>query len=383
MGKVIILRHGEIFLKGNNKASFESALIGNVKRALSAIPCSVVRSRNRTIVKDFAPENADRILSVTKKVFGICSVSLCERVLTSKENIFAAALNLTPESGTFRITVNRADKKFKTPSTEFSAEVGAAVYAKNPTLKVDLFNAQTEIYIDIREEGDTYVFADKEKGAGGLPYGTGGKGVILMSGGIDSPVAAYMVAKRGLKLVAVHYESAPHTSAQALQKVKDLITALAPYAPAIKLITVPFAPVQYAIHRACPESFMIAMMRRFMMKIATVIAKNENATALVTGENLGQVASQTIESITCSNAATHLPVLRPLIGFDKEEIITIAQKIETFDISIRPYEDCCTVFLPDRPVIKPKLADIEKYEALMDCTGLIETAVKNVTIYEK
>ena len=233
--------------------------------------------------------------------------------------------------------------------------------------------------MDIRDNGYSYLFYDKIPGAGGLPVGCSGSGMLLLSGGIDSPVAGWLMAKRGVRLNAIHFHSFPYTSELALQKVKDLAARLSGYTGGVKLFVVPFTEIQYAIHEKCPESFMITIMRRFMMRIAERIARREECGAIITGESLGQVASQTMQSMNVTNSVVTLPVFRPLIGFDKEEIIDISQKIDTFDISIRPYEDCCTVFLPKNPVIRPKIGEAVEYENRLDVDALIEDAVQRTT----
>ena len=263
-------------------------------------------------------------------------------------------------------------------SMKVSAEIGGEILEKHPNLTVDLFNPQNVVNIDIRENGKTFVFSQIIKAVNGMPVGTGGKGIVMLSGGIDSPVAAYMMAKRGMTLRALHFHSFPYTSMQAKQKVLDLAKIIKKYTLHLTVDVVSFTEIQTVIHEKCPEEYMITIMRRFMMRIAERIAKNNNAGAIITGESLGQVASQTLESLTSTNSVATLPVFRPLIGFDKDEIIEISQKIGAFETSILPYEDCCTIFLPKRPVTKPRLSAVEKVESVLDVDALVENALANI-----
>ena len=286
-----------------------------------------------------------------------------------------------PESGSFRFTVNRADKKFRLNSQQIATELGGAALAFNPALKVDLFSPSKEIFVDVREEGYTFIFADKVPCVGGMPIGCSGKGVVLLSGGIDSPVATYRMAKRGLKMCGVHFHSFPYTSPMAKQKVVDLAKILSEYQGGFDLYVVSFTEIQQQIHEHCPEEYMITIMRRIMMRIAERIAFKEGCGSITTGESLAQVASQTQESIRVTNETVReLPVFRPLIGMDKEEIIATAREIGTFDKSIEPYEDCCTVFLPKYPVIKPKPELIRAAESKIDYETLISAALDSVEV---
>lgn len=378
----ILIRFGEIFLKGNNRNYFESLLIKNIKNSLRGLNYRFSKTQGRYYIEEFLPEDMDKIISRLTKVFGIHSISPTVKVKTDVEEMCKIAHAISPTEGTFRVTVKRADKRFPMTSMELGAKIGG--YMLNKTggrLKVDLFDYDFELFVDLRESGYSYLFYDKIMGAQGLPTGCSGNAMLLLSGGIDSPVAGYVMAKRGLRIFAIHYHSFPYTSELALQKVKDLAKKLTAYCGDIKLAVVPFTEIQYAIHEHCPEEFMITIMRRFMMRIAERIAIKNDCGAIITGEALGQVASQTMQSIQVTNSVVTLPVFRPLIGSDKAEIIDIANKIDTFDISIRPYEDCCTVFLPKNPVIKPKLQDAIEYENRLDIEALIEKAV-NDTVTE-
>ena len=372
----ILIRFGEIFLKGNNRKYFEDLLINNIKAALKPLKYTFFRSQGRYFVEDF--ENADEITERLKKVFGLHSVSPALKVKTDKETLFEAAVKMSPMSGKFRVTVKRADKRLPFTSAEMAGNIGGALLrASGGRLKVDLFDYDFDLNVDIRDNGYSYLFYDKIPCAGGLPVGCSGSGMLLLSGGIDSPVAGWLMAKRGVRLHAVHFHSFPYTGEPALQKVKDLAEKLSHYTGQVNLHVVPFTEIQYAIHEKCPASFMITIMRRFMMRIAEKIARKKECGALITGESLGQVASQTMQSMNVTNSVVGLPVFRPVVAFDKEEIIDIAQKIDTFEISIRPYEDCCTVFLPKNPVIRPRISEAEEYERALDIDALIEKAVEN------
>lgn len=378
----ILIRYGEIFLKGNNRGYFESALAKNIRTALENFTFKFVRAQNRFLIEDYDEAYETDIIDKLTKIFGIHSVSVAVKVKSTEEELEkAAVLMMKDKSGTFRVTVNRADKKIQKSSMELAAQLGGAVLESNPNLTVNLHVFDTDLYVDIRENGLSYLFTDKIMGAGGMPVGTAGAGMVLLSGGIDSPVAAYMMAKRGLKLHAIHFHSAPYTSEMAKQKVVDLAGIVKNYSGPIVLHVIPFTDVQLKIHEKCPAELMITIMRRFMMRIAERIAKANSCGALITGESLGQVASQTMESITVTNGVIEdLPVFRPLIGMDKTEIMDVARNIDTYDTSILPYEDCCTVFLPKNPVIRPKLETVLKAEAKLDVETLIAACIENQEI---
>lgn len=378
----ILIRYGEIFLKGNNRGYFESALAKNIRTALENFKFKFVRAQNRFLIEDYDEAYETDIIDKLTKIFGIHSVSVAVKVKSTEEELEkAAVLMMKDKSGTFRVTVNRADKKIQKSSMELAAQLGGAVLESNPNLTVNLHVFDTDLYVDIRENGLSYLFTDKIMGAGGMPVGTAGAGMVLLSGGIDSPVAAYMMAKRGLKLHAIHFHSAPYTSEMAKQKVVDLAGIVKNYSGPIVLHVIPFTDVQLKIHEKCPAELMITIMRRFMMRIAERVAKANSCGALITGESLGQVASQTMESITVTNGVIEdLPVFRPLIGMDKTEIMDIARNIDTYDTSILPYEDCCTIFLPKNPVIRPKLETVLKAEAKLDVETLIAACIENQEI---
>ncbi|HHX48976.1 MAG TPA: tRNA 4-thiouridine(8) synthase ThiI [Clostridiales bacterium] len=376
----IIIRPGELFLKGKNKFLFENCLFDNIKYALKDYDISVLKSQNRFYVENFNISDLNNILNILQKVFGITTISEAYKVPIDKDLIKETVLKIIPKKGKFRVTTKRAYKQFPMSSMEFSAYLGAEILKTYNELSVDLFDYDFNLNIDIRENKFAYIFFETIKGAGGLPVGISGKVGLLLSGGIDSPVAGYMIAKRGVELKAIHFYSFPYTSDLALLKVKDLAKKLSEYVKSIDLYIVPFTAIQEEIHKKCPEAYMITIMRRFMMRIAEKISQNNDLSAIVTGESLGQVASQTIPSIASTDNAINIPVLRPLIAFDKIEIIEIAKKINTYEISIRPYQDCCTVFVPEKPAIKPKLELVAKLEEELDIETLVNDAISSTTI---
>lgn len=378
MERTILIRIGEIFLKGNNKGFFVSTLKHNILHALKGIDCAVTSAQNRMYVEKYSDEDEGEIISRLKCVFGIYSVSPAVKVRTDLSEISEKCSELFPKEGKFRVTVNRADKRLPLTSMEIAREIGGDMLDRAPNLVVDLFKYDFEVNVDIRENGVTYIYYDKILCRGGLPVGCSGNGMLLLSGGIDSPVAGYTMAKRGLKIYAVHYHSFPYTSEQAKEKVIELAREISAFCGEITLFVVPFTEIQYAIKENCPIEYMITMMRRFMMKIAERLAEKSGCGALITGESLGQVASQTMESITVTNSVVKMPVFRPLIGFDKEDIIDISRDIGTFETSILPYEDCCTVFLPKNPVIRPSVEKAVEYEQNLDCENLISDALSRV-----
>lgn len=384
MERVILLRFSEIFLKGNNRKFFEKKLIDNIKETLKSYEYRFSTSQNRYVVSDYDVDLETEIVERLKKVFGIYSLSVANKVKTEFDEIRKAAVDLFDDTPLkFRVTVRRADKRVEITSPVMAAEIGGDILEKYPETSVDLTNFDKEVYVDIRENGYTYIFLDKIHCAGGMPVGSSGKALCLLSGGIDSPVAAYMMAKRGLQIDAIHFHSMPYTSEQAKEKVVSLAKIVSAYAGHIKLHVVPFTEIQENIHKFCPPEYMITIMRRIMMRISERLAMQINAGALVTGESLGQVASQTMQSITVTNKVIErLPVFRPLIGFDKEEIVKISKHIDAFETSILPYQDCCTIFLPKNPVIRPKLELIERAEKALDVEGLIKRAMDNIEVIE-
>ena len=378
MEKVIIVRYAEIHLKGKNRGYFERVFCVNLEKALKGIRHELRRTSGRYLVAAFAESDAEEICDRISRVFGVHSYSLGLRVPNDLESIFEAAKRVSPQSGTFKVDTHRADKKYPMTSPELNAEVGARLLQTYPALKVDVRTPAHSVYLDIREDGTALVFGAFEEGVGGMPVGTSSKGVLLISGGIDSPVAGYMMAKRGMEVEYLHFHSYPYTNEQARDKVVELARILSRYTGGTAISTVKVTHIQEEIHKKCAAELNVTLLRRFMFRIAERVAKRKGAKCLITGESLGQVASQTIEGITSSNAVVTLPVLRPLIGFDKEEIILRAKKIGTFETSVLPYEDCCTVFLPEFPAIKPKLSFIEEEEQKLDVEALIEEALESM-----
>lgn len=376
MEKVIIVRYCEIHLKGNNRGYFEKVFQENLERALRGIRHEIRRPSGRYIVENFDESRADEIVARLSKVFGTHTLSVAYKVSADMDSIWSAVLTVAPQDGTFKVQTNRADKKFPLDSMQMNAEIGGRLLSANPRLKVDVHDPQHVVYIDIRENGTALVFGAYVKGAGGMPVGTAGRGMLLLSGGIDSPVAGYMIAKRGMQLEAIHFHSYPYTNLQAREKVEELARILSEYTCGLTLHVVSVTHIQEEIHRLCPAEMMITLLRRFMMRIAERIGEKTGAQCIVTGESLGQVASQTIEGITSSESVLErFPVLRPLIGFDKTEIIEISRRIGTYETSILPYEDCCTVFLPKHPLIRPDLAEVERAENKLDIEKLVGAAL--------
>jgi len=380
MEKAIIIRYCEIHLKGKNRGYFEKLLKENVKRSLKGINYTFTVMHSRYLIENFDEYDYDLITEKLKKVAGVHNFSPALVVDSTFENIFEAAkILMEDKSGTFKVITNRADKTFTPNSMETSMLLGGRlleIYGNR--LIVDVKEPKTALHVDIREDGKTFIYTDIVPCMSGMPVGSAGRGLLLISGGIDSPVAGYMMAKRGMKLDCLHFHSFPYTGEAAKEKVIELSRRVGEYNGGINLYVVSFTKIQEAIHENCPEEFMITLMRRFMMRIAERLASRLGGQTIITGESLGQVASQTIESITSSNSVVSMPVLRPLIGFDKIDIIEISRKIDTYETSILPYEDCCTVFLPKFHDIKPNLANVIKAESRLDVEGLIAEAMANI-----
>lgn len=384
MKKVLLLKFGELFLKGKNKKDFENLLLNNIKAKLSSYEFKISYTLGRMVVSDYDIDDEWAIVEELKTVFGLIGVSKAVEFDTSEENIFAYASSISL-SGTFRVNAKRADKKFPLSSMELERKLGEVILTHNENLKVDLHNPEHIVYVEIRFNNKTYIYHETIKCAGGLPLGSAGKALLLLSGGIDSPVAGFLMAKRGLKLEAVHFHSYPYTSEQAKEKVIELGRKLTKYCDEIKLHIVSFTKVQEQIHMNCDSEYMITIMRRIMMRVAERICKENDLGAIITGESLGQVASQTMPSINVTNSVVSLPVFRPLIAFDKEDIIEVAKEINTYDTSILPYEDCCTVFLPKYPVIKPTIRRAEYNEKFLNIDALVDEAIntKEVMILKR
>ncbi len=381
MKKTIIVRYCEIHLKGKNRGFFERLLQENVQKALADIPHSMRILNARYLIENFNEDDYAEIAKKLLKVPGIHSFSPAYVVKSDLDEITECVKYLCDgKAGEFKVETNRADKTFPMTSVQVSCELGGRLLDFNPNLTVNVVNPQFVVSVDMRESGETLIYTDVVKGIGGLPTGSSGKGVLMLSGGIDSPVAGFMLARRGMRLDAVHFHSYPYTSEAAKEKVETLCKMVSEYAGSMNLYVVKFTHIQEEIHEKCPEELMITMMRRLMMRITEKIASSHGGQAIITGESLGQVASQTIESITSSNSVVKMPVLRPLIALDKLEIIEIANKIGTYDTSILPYEDCCTVFLPKFPAIKPKMETILKAESALDVETLVNEAIENLEV---
>lgn len=384
MREVILIKDGEIVLKGLNRPKFESRLCGNIRRRLKPLGhYAITRAQSTMMIEpqtdDFDMEEAQQRL---ENVFGIASFSRAAVVEKNMEIIEKTAEEYLAEplsqADSFKVTAKRSDKRFPLTSPQICQRVGGYLLDKFDNLHVDVRNPQVTVAIEIRDFG-AYIHGPSVKGAGGMPVGTNGKASVLISGGIDSPVAAYMLARRGVMINAVHFESPPYTSERARLKVMELLQRVSRYSGRIICDVVPFTRIQEEIRSNCPEELFTIIMRRIMMKISSRLAEKEGCLALVTGESIGQVASQTIEAISCTDKAASLPVFRPLIGMDKEDIITIARKIDTFEISIQPYEDCCTVFTPRHPRTRPHMDYVLEAESAYDFGPLIEEAVNGVT----
>ncbi len=375
MKQVIIIRYAEIYLKGKNRGFFEQIFANNIEKSLKGIKHELHRPCGRYIVDGFNEEDTEEIIVRLKKVFGLHTLSLAYETGNSMQEIFEAAKLVSRDEGTFKVESHRGDKRYPLTSVEISRELGGMLLDCFHGLSVDVHKPDFIVNVDVRENGKALVFGDYIAGADGMPVGTAGKALLMISGGIDSPVAGHMIAKRGMKVDCLHFHSYPYTNEQAKEKVVDLATTLASYTCGTNLCTVSVTHIQESIHEKCKPELMITLLRRFMFRIAERHALRIGAQCLVTGESLGQVASQTIEGMTSSNSVVErLPVLRPLVGFDKSEIIDRAVKIGTYETSILPYEDCCTVFLPDFPAIRPKMEEILREESKLDVEGMIEQA---------
>ncbi len=382
MRKLLMVRYGEIYLKGLNRPYFLKALVKRVKEAAKPFGGDVWLHDARVFIS--GAEDLDGCMQRVAKVFGVHSIApAIEMEKDDFEGICEQANELMKGlSGTFKVEARRADKHYFLDSPQINAKVGEYILMRNEDhLKVDVRKPEHILSIEIRDQA--YLYCTVYPAVGGMPVGTGGKAALLLSGGIDSPVAGYMIAKRGVQLVAVHYHSFPYTSEFAKQKVLDLAKILSEYCCGLKVYVVPFTDIQMQIHEKCPEDYTTLIMRRYMMRIAERIARKEEAMALITGESIGQVASQTMEALITTNEVVEtMPVYRPLIGFDKIDIMEYAKKIGTYDTSILPYEDCCTVFTPRHPATKPKETLIKKGEDQLDQEALIQTAIENAEIVE-
>lgn len=379
MKEIILLKYGELALKGTNRCTFESILIKNIRRRLASVGEFTVSKSQSTIT--VTPKNdsidMDEAFLRLSRVFGVAAISRSAVVEKSFDAICTGADYLDDALAavkTFKVNAKRSDKTFPMGSPEICTELGHYLLERHSHLSVDVHNPELVVWAEVRDQY-AYLHAGQQLGAGGMPVGSSGKAALLLSGGIDSPVAGYMMAKRGLEMMAIHFASPPYTSERALLKVKELCRKMSAYTGRVRLVVVPFTEIQQEIGEKCPEEYFTLIMRRFMMEIASRIGEKYGCGALVTGESLGQVASQTMQAIACTDASSMLPVLRPVIGMDKEEIVTIARKIDTFETSILPYEDCCTVFTPRHPKTRPHLQLVVESEGNLDRESLIKAAI--------
>ncbi len=387
MKEIILIKTGEIALKGLNKSSFEDVLVKNTKWRLHSLGRFSFSKAQSTIYCEPQSEeiDLDEACRRVSHVFGIAAFSRARVAAKDFADICDQTLDFLGEelalSSTFKVEAKRADKSFPMKSPEICRELGARILARYPHLRVDVEQPEVLVMVEIREAA-AYIHGRQQPGAGGIPVGTSGKAAILISGGIDSPVAGYMMAKRGLSLCGVHFASPPYTSERAKQKVIALMEKMAEYCGRMQLFVVPFTQIQEAIRDKCPEELFTIIMRRFMMRIASQVAQRQDCGALITGESVGQVASQTVKAIACTDAVAQLPVFRPVIGMDKREIIVIANQIDTFETSILPYEDCCTVFTPKHPRTRPRLDLVEAAEQALETDKLIAEAIAGMELVE-
>ena len=383
MKEIILLKQGEMVLKGLNRRGFEEKMMGNAKRRLKKYgPFKVYTRQSATYVEplddacDF--EGAWTAMGKLFGAVGICRARACPK---DRDAIVQCAVDYLGDklssARSFKVESKRADKSFPMTSIQLSQYVGGELHDRFPHLAADMHHPELTVHVEVRDF-DAYLHADPEPGAGGLPVGMGGRALSLLSGGIDSPVSSWMAAKRGVIVDMIHYYSYPYTSPEAKEKVLELARLLVPYTGKQCVHVVPFTKIQEELRRACPEELFTILMRRFMMRIACRVAQKNGIQALVTGESVGQVASQTLEAMVCTDAVCTVPVLRPLVGMDKEEIVRISRRIGTFETSILPYEDCCTVFTPKHPRTKPKREELEEEEKALDVDGLVEEAVSSI-----
>ncbi|MBQ9733779.1 MAG: tRNA 4-thiouridine(8) synthase ThiI [Clostridia bacterium] len=383
MNDIILLKQGEIVLKGLNRKNFEQKLIGNVIRRLRPFGEFKVYALQSTVYVE--PQNElcdmDSAFEALQTVFGVIAITRAAACDKDPDAIAAKAIEYLAEdmrsARSFKVESKRSDKRFPMTSIQLSQHVGGLMAEAFPDTEVDVRNPELTVHVEVRDLA-AYVHSTPLPGAGGMPVGSNGRAVTLLSGGIDSPVSSYMIAKRGVHLIPVHFFSFPYTSEAAKEKVLTLAEKLTAYCGKLMVEIVPFTHIQEEIRDKCPEEYFTIIMRRFMMRIAQRIADDNGCGAIVTGENLGQVASQTMSAMGVTEAVTDVPVLRPLIGFDKDESVALARKIDTFETSILPYEDCCTVFTPRHPKLKPTVAECEELEKALDIEALVEEAVKNI-----
>ena len=374
MQELIMIKYGELTTKKANRKIFINILTQNVEKILKNENVEITKDSVRMFIRC---NDAHKIASILQKVFGIHGIVIAYKVNNNIEDVLNKSLEIMDKNKhTFKVITKRADKNYPIHSMDYSRKLGGLIL-KNSNFKVDVHNPDITLTVEIRTEG-TFVYTDEIKGAGGYPVGVQGKGLLMLSGGIDSPVAGYLTLKRGVNVECLYFESPPHTSEEAKNKVIKLASIINEYSGRVKVHIVPFTLVQEAIFKNCPDTYMITIMRRMMYRIAALYAEKIGAKILINGESIGQVASQTLDSMVCINNVTNMPVIRPVACFDKLEIIDIAKKINTYDTSILPYEDCCTIFVPKHPVIKPELSKCLEYEKSFDYQELIEKAIDNI-----
>ena len=380
MREVLLVRYGEVFLKGQNRPFFLRKLVDHVKAAVQEVHGHVWLSEGRIYVSDYTDQ--DEAIRRVSRVFGVHSVSpAIEMEKDSFEAICAqAARMMEKKTGTFKVLAKRSDKQYPMDSPTIMREAGGYILDHVPQLSVDVNNPDHEITIEIRKLA--YLSVDRTMAVSGMPMGTNGKACLLLSGGIDSPVAGFMIAKRGVELCCVHYHSFPYTSERAKEKVLELARILSEYCGKMRVYIVPFTEIQMQIHEKCPENFTTLIMRRYMMRIAEILARKDGAQALITGESIGQVASQTMEALGCTDEVVSMPVFRPCVGMDKSEIIERAERIGTMETSSLPYEDCCTVFTPKHPATHPRKELVRRAEEKLDSQALIYAAIEGTEIVE-
>ncbi len=384
MYDLIMVRYGEMTLKKRNYSQFLHKITENIINKCSVYHELTFRKTDYRFYINLNGVDYNKVINILDTVVGLCSYSLCKKTEPNYESIAEEAIKIIKEvsfggTKTFKVATNRGNKSFPATSIEISQEIARRILPNIEGLKVDVHHPQITLNVDLRYEG-TYIFLETIKGLGGYPSGIAGKGLLMMSGGIDSPVAGFLTLRKGVNLTAIHYASPPYTSGKALQKVVDLLETLANYTAdgKITLLVVPFTKIQNAIHTQANPTYMVTLMRRAMYKIASGICEKQKIDIIVNGESIGQVASQTLESMKVVNEVTNIPIIRPLATYDKEEIVEVARKIKTYDISIRPYEDCCTIFVPEHPIIKPRIDRVVNEEKKCDLEPLIIEAIENI-----
>ncbi len=377
MDKIILIKYGELTTKKNNRNLFINLLYENVKNKLKNYNVKIIKNRVRMFIE--TDDNIDEIVDILSNIFGIHSIVVAYKVDNNIDSIKSNVLDIVKNISfkTFKVETKRSDKRFPIPSMEFNNIIGGLILKNISNVSVDVHNPEYELKIEIREDY-AYIYTKEIKGAGGYPVGVAGKGLLMLSGGIDSPVAGYLAMKRGIKIECIYFESPPHTSIQAKNKVKKLVEKLSKYNSNIVLNIINFTEIQEAIYKYCPKEYMITIMRRMMYRISEQVARKRKALVIINGESVGQVASQTLNSMNVINNVTNYPVIRPVACLDKLEIIDISKKIDTYETSILPYEDCCTIFLPKHPVINPILENAINYENNFDYEKLINNAINNM-----